>query len=226
MKNLLPVIVMISCSYSENQDEHIQQVNTLFQKIMNTLRSIEMELLDCSIRVALMMIGTTPCWVKEMAALEGYSECEIKGPQEVANYQAALIELDRKLNRKEFMMHSGKIARPLILLITDDEKALINCGEQIGNLHNNGWFKHAQSYVCIIGNRKQDILEESVLHFTSWGQCIFYEDELVAELENIRPVTFGTPSSRKQILLCVDWEGKTWGTPEEAFPGFDEAEFI
>jgi hypothetical protein len=70
----------------------------------------------------------------------------------VTYFSNAFRKLGEKLTRKEFMAHTGKIAQPYIMFMTDGEPTPDdNYGPEIDALLENGWFTNSQRFAVLIG---------------------------------------------------------------------------
>jgi len=143
-----------------------------------------------------MLINDTPCWLKDIINIDYYSMYEIECENTESNYKEALVELNKKLSRQEFMACKGKISRPLIILITDNENSLSNCSEQIENLNNNGWFKSSIRLVYFRGNERDVAIENigSQKFLSSTEGLLFNESDLENMVWHVRPRTIGGKS--------------------------------
>ena len=158
-------IIMMDVSSCMAKNEKMAQANSCYLRIYSKLQKIQKEYSELDIKIATMLIGNMPRWIKEITLIDRYSASEIECEQGTANYKDALIELNKKLSRKEFMSFEGKIAQPTIILITDAEEPFANCSEQLEELNNNMWFKCSFRLVYIVGRRHQD--------FQNDGFCMF-----------------------------------------------------
>lgn len=91
------------------------------------------------------------------------------------------------------MAHKGKICRPLIILITDNENSLFNCNEQIENLNSNGWFKTSTCLVYFWGNERDLAIQNigSRKFVSSTEGLLFNESDLQNMIWYMRPKTLG-----------------------------------
>ena len=81
-----------------------------------------------------------------------YNHEEIDCSQWVTYFSRAFRTLGDKLTRNEYMAHTGKIAQPYIMLMTDGEPTEEdNYKPELDKLLENGWFKSAQRFAVLIG---------------------------------------------------------------------------
>ena len=214
---IFPVILMIDVSNSMSADNKTKNIQVLFYKIVGILKEIEHEeqVKTYSTRMAVMLINDTPCWLKDITYIDCYSMYVIECENTEANYKEALVELNKKLSRQEFMASKGKIGCPLIIFITDNVNSLSNCSEQIENLNNNGWFRSSTRLVYFGGNETDLAIQNIGFHkfVSSTEGLLLNESDLQDMIWDGRPRTIGGKNSFSKNTL------------HDIRPGFVESEF-
>lgn len=230
---IFPVILMIDVSKSIHVDRKREKIQELFANIISTLKEME-QVTDAdemySTRVSVMIISDEPRWVKDISPIDYYSKYEIQCENAEANYTKALAELNRKLNRQEFMSHKGKITQPIVVLITDDEKSFANCSEQKEVLNNNGWFITSNRLVYFVkGEKKLSAVTSDVLQFVSGSEgLLFSESDLQEIIWSLRPRTIGEKNHRIKELqhdIGTDFVESDFEEWSDDFGGFGDGDF-
>ena len=223
---IYPVILMIDVSNSIYRKR--QKIQELFDNIISIFKEMEQETDELySTKVAVMIISDEPHWVKDISSTDCYSNYTIQCENAKANFSEALAELNRKLSRREFLLHNGKIACPIIVLITDDENPFANCSEQIETLNNNGWFTHSNRLVYILESEKNsNILFKDAHKFVSGPEGLLFDaSDLQKKIWSLKPRTIGGKNSfvrklRHDIAIGADFVESDFGEWSDDFSGF------
>lgn len=141
------------------------------------------------------------------------------------SYSNAFAMLNEKLSRKKFMNHTGKIAQPYIIIVTDGESTSEdNYESELDALLENGWFKASNRFAVLVGEDAINSTKarNTVNKFVSNPfEGIIGGNELVDIVSDFRPIHLGPhrqthnateESGHEEFDNCTDFGG---------FVGFD-----
>jgi len=150
---LLNIIFIVDVSGSMRNEGRIDAVNEAFTQMIPALRQIQMDSqTEFELKIAIMTFDQNARWIVNPTPIMEYNHNDIDCSQWVTYFSAAFNKLGEKLTRKEFMAHTGKIAQPYIMLMTDGEPTPNDNYEPVLNkLLENGWFKASQRFAVLIG---------------------------------------------------------------------------
>jgi uncharacterized protein YegL len=117
------------------------------------LRKVQMDCMsEFELRIAIMTFDETARWIVAPTPILEYDHKEIDCSQWVTYFSRAFRTLGEKLTRSEYMAHTGKIAQPYIMFMTDGEPTKEDDYQpELDRLLENGWFKGAQRFAVLIG---------------------------------------------------------------------------
>lgn len=122
----------------------IGTVNAAMEECQDMLKEISQANDDAEIRVAVMQFSSGCSWITsnvEPVDLEMWQWCDLQAGG-ITDLGAALIELDSKLSRNEFLKSQTGAYAPVILLFSDGGPT-DNWKKGLEQLKKNNWFKHA-----------------------------------------------------------------------------------
>lgn len=130
-----------------------ETVNEAIGEIIINLKRLQVEVsqeLDIVISI-ITFAGKAECKVEQTMIMDYiHSPIIFDGVQK--SYTNAFDLLNEKLTRKQFMAHTGKIAQPYILFITDGlTEPDDDYTSKLDALYENGWFTHSQRFAVLIG---------------------------------------------------------------------------
>jgi uncharacterized protein YegL len=122
----------------------IGTVNSAMEECRGLLKEIAAANDDAEIKVAVMQFSSGCSWItssKEPVDLEIWNWEDLYAAG-ITDFGAALIELDKKLSRNEFLKSQTGAYAPVILLFSDGGPT-DNWKKALERIKNNNWFKHA-----------------------------------------------------------------------------------
>ena len=222
---LLNIIFVVDVSLSMKNEGKIDVINEIIYKVVSELKQLYSDIPEFEIHVAIMSFAENPEWVVLPTSIMDYMHKKIICRDGIANFGKALKELGEKLSRNEFMAHIGGIARPVIMLMTDDFSFFAPEDDyqiEIDKLLKNGWFNHSLRYLIQIGNGSNaGTISEEMKKFVN-----FQENAVVVNLsietltdkvknillEGMQPKSLSDKgvSKREKIEENVEFEGGDW----------------
>lgn len=149
-KSMLMIFIVDNSASMDG--EQMVSLNQAFREMVPVLQKIQMDVNDAfELSIAVLVFGTNAHWKVEPTPILKYAHTNIDANGGGTDYGRALKELQSKLTRQEFMAHTGKIAEPYILLMTDGEPNDHGYESVIEELNRNLWYRHAQRYAVLIG---------------------------------------------------------------------------
>jgi len=122
----------------------IGTVNSAMEECRGLLREIADANDDAEIKIAVMQFSSGCSWITPSSgpvSLDDWNWQDLYADG-ITDFGAALIELDKKLSRKEFLQSQTGAYAPVILLFSDGGPT-DNWEKGLNQLKNNNWFKHA-----------------------------------------------------------------------------------
>ena len=150
---LLNIIFIVDISGSMRGDHRIDAVNEAFTQMIPALRQIQMDCMsEFELKISIMTFDQHARWIVNPTPIMEYNHSDITCSGWVTYFSNAFRTLGEKLTRKEFMAHTGKIAQPYIMFMTDGEPTSDdNYGPELDALLDNGWFTNSQRFAVLIG---------------------------------------------------------------------------
>jgi uncharacterized protein YegL len=142
--------------------EKIGKVNAAMEECIPDLKEISKENDDAEIRLAIMQFSNGCSWITPKSGPVGiediiWNDLNSGG---LTDLGAALIELDKKLSRNEFLQSQTGAYAPVILLFSDGGPT-DNWEKGLAQLESNNWFKNAIKIAIAIdidGEADKDVL--------------------------------------------------------------------
>ena len=163
------IVIFIVDSSMSMEGTRIGAVNgALAEVVRESLRSIKASH-NLDIKVAIMSFANNIRWELTPTPLEEVDLPVIKVRPGVTLYGAAFNELSKVLRKDRFMAHSGKIAAPAIIFMTDGEPdSSDHYEDDLRELMSNGWFRSASRFAILIGDAiHNDIARQAVAKFVN-----------------------------------------------------------
>ena len=151
---LFNIIFVVDVSGSMRYDGRIEAVNEAFTQMIPALRQVQMDCMtEFELRIAIMTFDEQARWIVNPTPILEYNHQDIACSPWVTFFSRAFRTLGEKLTRSEFMAHTGKIAQPYIMFMTDGEPTEDDDYQpELDELLQNGWFKIAQRFAVLIGS--------------------------------------------------------------------------
>ena len=140
----------------------IGTVNAAMEECIPLLRDVAQANDDADIKVAILQFSSGCEWITSKSDPVGlediiWNDLYASG---LTDFGAALLELDRKLSRKEFLNSQTGAYAPVILLLSDGGPT-DNWVAGLNKIKQNNWFKHAiKIAIDIEGESDRDVLEQ------------------------------------------------------------------
>lgn len=152
-QKLLNTFFVVDISGSMRAEGRIDAVNEAFIQMVPILRQVQLDCLsEFELRIAIMTFDASARWIVAPTPILDYNHEEIDCSQWVTYYSRAFRTLGDKLTKGEYMAHTGKIAQPYIMFMTDGAPTKEdNYEPELDKLQENSWFKSAQRFAVLIG---------------------------------------------------------------------------
>lgn len=150
---LLNIIFIVDISGSMRGEKRIDAVNEAFTQMIPALRQIQMDSMsEFELKISIMTFDQDARWIVNPTPIMEYDHNDIACSEWVTFFSNAFRKLGEKLTREEFMAHTGKIAQPYIMFMTDGEPTPEdNYEPELDALLENGWFTNSQRFAVLIG---------------------------------------------------------------------------
>ena len=150
---LLNMFFIVDVSGSMKLEKRIDAVNEAFTQMIPALRDLQLRVKsEFELRIAILTFDHTARWIVPPTPILEYNHEEIQCSKWVTYYSEAFKVFGEKLTRKEYMAHSGKIAAPYIMFMTDGEPTEEDDYQPaLDSLLQNGWFTASQRFAVLIG---------------------------------------------------------------------------
>ena len=152
-QKVLNMIFIVDTSGSMRYGGRIEAVNDAFVQMIPQLRKVQDDARsEFELRIAIMSFNETAEWLVEPTPINEYDHNEIPCSEWVTYFSRAFAALNEKMTSSAFMEHTGKIAAPYIMFMTDGYPTESdNYQPELDNLLNNGWFANSQRFAVLIG---------------------------------------------------------------------------
>lgn len=146
---LLVVIFVVDCSKTMSGDR-IGAVNAAMQELKYKLTEIKNDN-SLDLRIAILSFASSAKWELELTPIEEVNLNTIHTRPGLTEYGAAFHELNKVLRKESYMKHTGKIAPPAIMFLTDGEPE-DDYQADLNELLKNGWFTNASRSAVLLGD--------------------------------------------------------------------------
>lgn len=127
--------------------EKMGAVNATMEECCTTsLKEVAVANDDAEIKVAILQFSSGHSWVTPESgpvSLDDLSYWNDLQPGGLTEFGGALLELDKKLSRNEFLKSQTGAYAPVILLLSDGAPTDNNWESALAQINQNNWFKHA-----------------------------------------------------------------------------------
>ena len=146
---LLVVIFMVDCSRTMDGDR-IGAVNAALQDLKFKLTELKDDN-NLDLKVAVMSFTSTARWELPLTPIEEVNFELLQTRAGLTEYGAAFHELNKVLRKEQYMKHTGKIAPPAIIFLTDGEPSH-DYQTDLDELLQNAWFVNASRGAILLGD--------------------------------------------------------------------------
>lgn len=150
---LLVVLFIVDCSRSMDGDR-IMAVNAALTEVKSILQDIKNDN-GLDLKIAIMSFTSSAKWELQLTDIDEVSLENLKTRPGLTEYGNAFHELNKVLRKEQFMKHTGKIAPPAIMFLTDggptDDYEL-----DLEALLKNEWFANASRSAVLLGDAIHD----------------------------------------------------------------------
>ena len=227
----LHMIFVVDTSGSMREDNRMNAVNEAFQRMIPELVKIQEDVRDSfKIYISIMSFNEDPEWIAEPTEIEYFVYSQIEASRYVTYFSRAFEELNKKLSRREFLNQPGKMATPYIMFLTDGAPTEDDNYEPVlTELESNGWFKAAQRYAVLIGDKAINDPEarRAVSSFVSGNEEGIIDakdaEEIVREV-SAKTIVIMDQMTRRRVPEENQKEKETDGVVFPPFPEGNEKE--
>lgn len=150
---LMVVLFVVDCSRTM-EGERIMAVNAALAEIKPILQDIRQNN-NLDMKIAIMSFTSSAKWEIQLTDIDEVCLKTLQTRPGLTEYGTAFHELNKVLRKENYMKHTGKIAPPAIMFLTDgaptdDYKA------DLDDLLKNGWFANASRSVVLVGDAIYD----------------------------------------------------------------------
>ena len=150
---LLVVLFVVDCSRSMDGDR-IMAVNAALTEVKSTLQDIK-DVNGLDLKIAIMSFTSSAKWELQLTDIDEVSLENLRTRPGLTEYGNAFHELNKVLRKEQFMKHTGKIAPPAIMFLTDGGPT-DDYESDLEDLLKNGWFVNASRSAVLLGDAIND----------------------------------------------------------------------
>ena len=150
---LLVVLFIVDCSRSMDGDR-IMAVNAALTEVKSTLQDIKNDN-GLDLKIAIMSFTSSAKWELQLTDIDEVSLENLRTRPGLTEYGNAFHELNKVLRKEQFMKHTGKIAPPAIMFLTDGGPT-DDYESDLEDLLKNGWFANASRSAVLLGDAIHD----------------------------------------------------------------------
>ena len=214
---ILPLIFVVDVSGSMS-GTRLDSVNTQIQSFLNNQKQLHRP--DYLVMVNILQFNTGSEWMyPELIKIDEFQYISLHAGG-LSNLGAALIELNKKFTREEFIKYNSRICNPCVFFITDGE-AIDSWQEPLALINQNKWYQNSIKIAFLFGDNAN---EDTMAKIVGNKEAILKMDEFNAILDMLfrspipRPkpkiidknfvesdVQFITPNNNDD-----DWEDDIW----------------
>lgn len=217
---ILNIIFIVDISGSMRYDHRIEAVNEAFTKMIPALREIQIDRMsEFELRISIMTFEQNARWLVTPTPIMEYNHEDIVCSEYVTYFSNAFKTLGKKLTREEFMAHTGKIAQPYIMFMTDGEPTKDdNYQPALDDLLGNPWFRVSQRFAVLIGSDaiNSRAAKDAVAQFvTDPTEGIINAADAAAIVAEVQARTIRTIQIATKHGITSDTAGEEKGTPND-----------
>ena len=150
---LLVVLFVVDCSRSMDGDR-IMAVNAALNEVKSTLQEIKNDN-GLDLKIAIMSFTSSAKWELQLTDIDEVSLEKLRTRPGIPEYGNAFHELNKVLRKEQFMKHTGNIAPPAIMFLTDGGPT-DDYESDLEELLKNGWFANASRSAVLLGDAIND----------------------------------------------------------------------
>ena len=150
---LLVVLFIVDCSRSMD-GERIMAVNAALTEVKSILQDIKNDN-GLDLKIAIMSFTSSAKWELQLTDIDEVSLENLKTRPGLTEYGNAFHELNKVLRKERFMKHTGKIAPPAIMFLTDGGPT-DDYETDLEDLLKNEWFVNASRSAVLLGDAIHD----------------------------------------------------------------------
>ena len=150
---LLVVLFVVDCSRTMDGDR-IMAVNAALTEVKSTLQDIKNDN-GLDLKIAIMSFTSSAKWELQLTDIDEVSLEKLRTRPGLTEYGNAFHELNKVLRKEQFMKHTGKIAPPAIMFLTDGGPT-DDYETDLEELLKNGWFANASRSAVLLGDAIND----------------------------------------------------------------------
>ena len=150
---MLVVLFVVDCSRSMDGDR-IMAVNAALTEVKSTLQDIKNDN-GLDLKMAIMSFTSSAKWELQLTDIDEVSLENLRTRPGLTEYGNAFHELNKVLRKEQFMKHTGKIAPPAIMFLTDGGPT-DDYESDLEELLKNGWFANASRSAVLLGEAIHD----------------------------------------------------------------------
>lgn len=188
---LLVVLFVVDCSRSMDGDR-IMAVNAALTEVKSTLQDIKNDN-GLDLKIAIMSFTSSAKWELQLTDIDEVLLENLRTRPGLTEYGNAFHELNKVLRKEQFMKHTGKIAPPAIMFLTDGGPT-DDYESDLENLLKNGWFANASRSAVLLGDAiHDDAAKNAVRRFVEDPDKDIVDAENSTEIiKKIKIATVGT----------------------------------
>ena len=157
---LLVVLFLVDCSRSM-EGERIMAVNAALAEIKFMLQDLKNDN-GLDLKIAIMSFTSSAKWEVQLTDIDEVSLENLKTRPGLTEYGNAFHELNKVLSEERFMKHTGKIAHPSIVFLTDGGPT-DKYDSDLEELLKNQWFAGASREVILLGDAIDDVAAKNAV---------------------------------------------------------------
>ena len=147
---LLVVIFVVDCSRTMEGDR-IAAVNAALEAVTGRLKEFKKDN-GVELKIAIMSFTSSAKWELQLTDIDEVSLVNMKTRPGLTEYGNAFHELNKVLHAERYMKHTGKIASPAILFLTDGGPTDEDNVTELKELLKNRWFAASSRCVILLGD--------------------------------------------------------------------------
>ena len=150
---LVVVLFIVDCSRTMDGDR-IMAVNAALTEVKSILQDIKNNN-SLDLKMAIMSFTSSAKWELQLTDIDEVSLQNLTTRAGLTQYGNAFHELNKVLRKEQFMKHTGKVAPPAIMFLTDGGPT-DDYDNDLKKLLENGWFANASRSAVLLGDAIND----------------------------------------------------------------------
>ncbi|MGX8715295.1 MAG: vWA domain-containing protein [Lachnospiraceae bacterium] len=225
-QKILNIFFIVDVSGSMRFEGRIEAVNEAFTRMIPALRQIQLDSIsEFELRIAIMTFDQYARWIVAPTPIMEYNHEEIVASQWVTYFSEAFKTLGEVMTSKAYMAHSGKIAEPYIMFMTDGFPTEDDIYQPaLDDLKQNGWFRNSRRFAVLIGADaiNSSSARDAVAGFVSdVNEGIIDAADAEAIAASVQAKTIHEVANMTKHAVDVGQTGGMSGSSSGGFSGFD-----